>query len=51
MAIVSFDCAAFDRFTSRMANGAHLSEMAPSRGRRVGVLSGAAGEFIELIET
>ncbi len=50
MAIVSFECAAFDRFTSRMVAPPHVGEIGPSRGKRVGVLAGAATELIELFE-
>ncbi len=51
MAIVSFDCAEFDWFVARMVAAPHASEIAPFKDRRVGVLSGAASELVELIET
>jgi hypothetical protein len=49
MAIVSFDCPAIDRFTTRMIAAPHAAEIGPFMGRRVGVMAGAAGELIELI--
>jgi hypothetical protein len=51
MAIVSFECSDFDRFTDRMRAPPHPSPIAPFKSRRVGVMAGAAGELIELIET
>jgi hypothetical protein len=51
MAIVSFDCAGFGRFVDRMAAAPHASQIGPFKGRRVGILTGAASEWIELIET
>lgn len=51
MALVSFDCAGFGRFIDRMAAAPHPSQIGPFKGPRVGVLTGAASEWIELIET
>ncbi len=51
MTMVSFDCAAFDSYADRMVAPPHAAEVGPANGRRVGVVSGAVGELIELIET
>jgi len=51
MAIVSFDCADIDRFAARLVAPASAARSQPFQGRRTGVISGAAGELIELVET
>jgi catechol 2,3-dioxygenase-like lactoylglutathione lyase family enzyme len=50
MAMVTFECAAFDRFVGRMAAPPAAAQLPPHEGRRAGVLTGAAGEWIELVE-
>jgi catechol 2,3-dioxygenase-like lactoylglutathione lyase family enzyme len=51
LALVSFDCAGFDRFKDRLKGPATVSTVGAYRGRRTGVVAGAAGELIELIAT
>ena len=51
MAMVSFDCRDLDRFSGKMPVQPRPSRLAgPFQGRRTGVVTGAAGELIELIE-
>lgn len=50
MAMVTFECRSFDRFTGRMLAPPIDARMPPHEGRRAGVLEGAAGELIELVE-
>jgi hypothetical protein len=50
MAIVSFECSDFDRFKDRMHAPPHPSQIAPFKSHQVGLMAGAAGELIELIE-
>jgi hypothetical protein len=50
MAAVSFACHAFDRYIMRMVAPPQAAETGPFRGRRTGVVIGAAGEWIELVE-
>jgi hypothetical protein len=50
MAMATFECTAFDRFTDRMLAPPVAAQLPPYKGRRVGVLAGAAGELIELVE-
>ena len=51
MAMVSFDCAEFDRIAARLVSPAQTAREGPFKGRRTGVMAGAAGELIELVET
>ena len=51
MALVSFSVTDFGRFTTRLLAPAHTASIGPFKGRRTGVMAGAAGELIELIET
>ena len=51
MAIVSFEARAFDRLAGKMAAPPLAAELpGPFQGRRTGVITGAAGELIELID-
>ena len=50
MAMVTFECTAFDRFAGRMLTPPVAAQLPAYRGRRTGVISGAAGELIELVE-
>jgi catechol 2,3-dioxygenase-like lactoylglutathione lyase family enzyme len=51
MAMVSFECRDFERFVPRMAAPPKPSRLAgPLEGRRSGVVTGAVGELIELVE-
>jgi len=51
MAMVSFECRDFDRYVGMMAGPPKPSKLAgPLKGRRTGVLTGAVGELIELVE-
>jgi hypothetical protein len=50
MAIVSFDCTDLDRFATRLVAPASTARGGPFKGRRTGVMAGAAGELIELVE-
>jgi hypothetical protein len=51
MAIVSFESRAVDRLAGKMAAAPQPSELpGPFHGRRTGVITGAAGELIELID-
>ena len=51
MAIVSFDCSDLDRHAANMAAPPAPAQIAPFAGRRSGVVTGSAGELIELIES
>jgi len=51
MAMVTFECRDIDRFGDRMLAPPVAARLPPHKGRRAGVLSGAAGELIELVET
>jgi len=51
MAMVSFRCADFGRYAARFVAPAHKARGGPFKGLRTGVMTGAAGELIELIET
>lgn len=51
MAMVSFACADVERFADRFVAPARAAMDGPFKGRRIGVLEGAAGELIELVET
>ena len=48
--MVSFECRDLDRHAAHMAAAPRPAQIAPFKGHRAGVLSGAAGELIELIE-
>lgn len=50
LAMVSFECKGFDRFRNRLKGPAAVASYGAFKGRRTGVMSGAAGELIELIE-
>jgi catechol 2,3-dioxygenase-like lactoylglutathione lyase family enzyme len=50
MAMVTFECSDFDRFVDRMLSPPIGAQLPPHKGRRAGVLTGAAGELIELVE-
>ena len=50
MAMVTFECSDFDRFVDRMLSPPIAAQLPPHKGRRAGVLTGAAGELIELVE-
>jgi hypothetical protein len=50
MAMVTFECRDFDRFVDRMLSPPVAAQLPPHKGRRAGVLTGAAGELIELVE-
>lgn len=51
LAMTTFECADFDRYAGRLIAPAVPAAFEPYPGRRVGVMAGAAGELIELIET
>lgn len=51
LAMVSFECSDFERFTDRLIGPPALVPFGAQAGRRSGVMPGAAGELIELIET
>jgi catechol 2,3-dioxygenase-like lactoylglutathione lyase family enzyme len=50
LALVTFECSDFDRFADRLIAPPAQAAFAPCKGRRVGVMAGAAGELIELVE-
>jgi hypothetical protein len=50
MAMVTFECRRFDRFTPSMLAPPAPAQAPPHKGRRTGVITGAAGELIELVE-
>lgn len=50
MAMVTFECRAFDRYVDRMLASPVPASLPPYEGRRAGLITGAAGELIELIE-
>jgi catechol 2,3-dioxygenase-like lactoylglutathione lyase family enzyme len=50
LAMTTFECAEFDRFADRFIAPPIAAAFPPFAGRRVGVISGAAGELLELIE-
>jgi hypothetical protein len=50
LALVTFECSDFDRFADRLIAPPTQAAFAPYEGRRVGVMAGAAGELIELVE-
>jgi catechol 2,3-dioxygenase-like lactoylglutathione lyase family enzyme len=50
LAMTTFECAEFDRFTPRFIAPPVEAAFEPFRGRRIGVMEGAAGELLELIE-
>jgi catechol 2,3-dioxygenase-like lactoylglutathione lyase family enzyme len=50
MALVTFECRDFDRFAGRMLAPPAPAQLPPHQRRRAGVLTGAAGELIELVE-
>ena len=50
MAMVTFECRAFDRFIPRMLAPPVAAQALPHQGRRAGVIAGAVGELIELVE-
>jgi catechol 2,3-dioxygenase-like lactoylglutathione lyase family enzyme len=50
MAMVTFECRDFDRFVDRMFSPPVAAQLPPHKDRRAGVLTGAAGELIELVE-
>ena len=51
MAIVTFECRAFDRFAPSMLAPPSPGRSPPYGPRRTGVITGAAGELIELVES
>lgn len=50
MAMVTFECRDFHRFVDRMLSPPVRAQLPPHKGRRAGVLTGAAGELVELVE-
>ena len=50
LAMTTFECSDFDRFIERMIAPPVTAEFEPYMGRRVGVMEGAAGELLELVE-
>ncbi len=50
LALVSFECKGFDRFKDRLKGPATTAGYGAFKGRRTGVMAGAAGELIELID-
>ena len=50
LAMVTFECTDFDRFADRLIAPPADAAFEPYPGRRVGVMTGAAGELIELVE-
>lgn len=50
VSMVTFECADFDRYADRLIAPPVAAAFEPFAGCRVGVMSGAAGELIELIE-
>jgi catechol 2,3-dioxygenase-like lactoylglutathione lyase family enzyme len=50
VAMTTFECSDFDRYLDRMIAPPVAAAFEPFPGRRVGVMEGAAGELIELVE-
>jgi len=50
LAMVTFECSDFDRYVDRLIAPPERAAFEPYAGRRVGVMTGAAGELIELVE-
>ena len=50
LAMVTFECSDFDRFADRLIGPPVEAAFEPYPGRRVGVMTGAAGELLELVD-
>jgi len=50
LAIVTFECSAFDKMQGKIIKPPDKATLEPYRGRRTAVMSGIAGELLELVE-